>query len=114
MPPALAAQLQALRTSLASVEARAESREVELFRAERAVADASDAAEAGIRAHFEAALRVRDDALRAARAEIVDLHDSFAQLQRMLDWQQQQQQQQQTQGGSSAVTATSVARRVYR
>jgi hypothetical protein len=81
VPPALQLQLQQLRAALDTVERRAELREQELLRAERAVADAASAAEAGIRAHYEEALRVKDAALLAARGEITALYGAFLQLQ---------------------------------
>jgi hypothetical protein len=85
VPPALQLQLQQLRAALDTVERRAELREQELLRAERAVAGAASAAEAGIRAHYEEALRVKDAALLAARGEITALYGAFLQLRGTLE-----------------------------
>jgi trimeric autotransporter adhesin len=77
----LCRQVEQLYAALALLEARAEARELELARAESAVAHAREAAAVLVRAQFEDALRAKDDMLRAARAEIQELMAALLSLQ---------------------------------
>ena len=65
--------VDSLYGAVALLEARAEVREAELARAESSAGAAADARERLMRAQFEAAVSVKDSALRAARDQVAKL-----------------------------------------
>jgi hypothetical protein len=77
---ALQQQVADLLSALQLLEARAEAREMELARAEHTARVSADAAAGAMRAQYVAALRVKDDALEACRAELRTHMAVFMQL----------------------------------
>ena len=67
--------------AIALLEARAEVREAELARAEHSALSAASAASTLLRTQYEAALSVKDSALRAAREQVSALVSHLAEMQ---------------------------------
>jgi len=77
-PAAHDPRVAALMDAVVALERRLEQRETELDRAEASLLSAGTVAEHAVRRQFEAALRVKDDALQAARAELAALLAALA------------------------------------
>lgn len=73
--------MEHLYGAIALLEARAEVREAELARAEHSAMSAASAASTLLRTQYEAALSVKDSALRAAREQVSSLVSHLAEIQ---------------------------------